>query len=304
MNRIIVLGMPRSGTSLIADLVRQWGALLGEAHELPRADEHNPRGYWEYLPLRSFNNDLLTSVGANKFVPPDDTAVEALRECADNPNYRDRAISLIETMDQRSIGRAWCWKDPRLPILMPFWSRILQDKVAYIIPIRNPLAIASSQQAFANIPFPVHPFPISMPLIYWQRNMLDILYYTEHHQRKIFVEYEQFIKQPQETCDRLCVFLNNVAGQNVDSADRIAAMVQVIDPALQRQKSLQSLETVPQATDEQRALYTLLKARVHNANHPAYIPGEVRLYAGWHDYLRCVAALYSLAMSHGHATAR
>ncbi|HUY15430.1 MAG TPA: sulfotransferase family protein, partial [Terriglobia bacterium] len=60
--RIIVLGMHRSGTSLVAEAVHKWGA-FGNDEFLP-TDYRNPQGYWEYAPLVHFNRRLMVSAGS------------------------------------------------------------------------------------------------------------------------------------------------------------------------------------------------------------------------------------------------
>ncbi len=56
---IIVLGVERSGTSVVAEMVHRWGAYAGPPEKLHKADAHAPRGYWEFLPLW----DLLAELG-------------------------------------------------------------------------------------------------------------------------------------------------------------------------------------------------------------------------------------------------
>jgi hypothetical protein len=56
---VIVLGAERSDTSVCAEMVHAWGAYTGAPGELAAADELNPRGRWEYLPLW----ELLAEVG-------------------------------------------------------------------------------------------------------------------------------------------------------------------------------------------------------------------------------------------------
>ena len=55
---IVVLGAERSGTSMVAEMVRHWGAYAGEPENLRKGDEHNPRGYWEYTPVWDFLVEL------------------------------------------------------------------------------------------------------------------------------------------------------------------------------------------------------------------------------------------------------
>ena len=56
---IIVLGVERSGTSVVAEMLHRWGAYAGPPEKLHKADAHAPRGYWEFLPLW----DLLAELG-------------------------------------------------------------------------------------------------------------------------------------------------------------------------------------------------------------------------------------------------
>ena len=58
---IIVLGVERSGTSVVAEMVHRWGAYAGTPEMLHEADAHAPRGYWEFLPLW----DLLVELGGD-----------------------------------------------------------------------------------------------------------------------------------------------------------------------------------------------------------------------------------------------
>jgi len=53
---IVVTGLPRSGTSLIMQMLRAGGMeLLVNDHRSP--DEHNPRGYFEYEPVKRIETD-------------------------------------------------------------------------------------------------------------------------------------------------------------------------------------------------------------------------------------------------------
>jgi hypothetical protein len=55
---IIVLGVERSGTSVVAEMVCRWGAYSGEDEKLRKGDEHNIQGYWEYTPIWDFLVEL------------------------------------------------------------------------------------------------------------------------------------------------------------------------------------------------------------------------------------------------------
>ena len=48
---IIILGVERSGTSVVAEMLHKWGAYAGAPEKLHKADTHAPRGYSEHEPL-------------------------------------------------------------------------------------------------------------------------------------------------------------------------------------------------------------------------------------------------------------
>src|SRR6266540_1534484 len=81
--RIIVLGTMRSGTSLIAELIRRWGAYSGGEKNLWESDINDPRGYgyMEYIPLQNLNDQLLDN---NDRIPP---PRELLEERASDPYF-------------------------------------------------------------------------------------------------------------------------------------------------------------------------------------------------------------------------
>ena len=56
---IIVLGVERSGTSVVAEMVHRWGAYAVRQKSCTVPMSMPPRGYWEFLPLW----DLLAELG-------------------------------------------------------------------------------------------------------------------------------------------------------------------------------------------------------------------------------------------------
>src|SRR5215212_1127413 len=113
LNRIIVSGIYRSGTSLVTELVHRWGAYAGREADIFQ-DEY---GYMEHLALQKLNDELLNN---NSRVP---TPVSQLLEKAQDPMFRERALQILDTMDKEALenqANAWVWKDPRLPLVLPF----------------------------------------------------------------------------------------------------------------------------------------------------------------------------------------
>jgi hypothetical protein len=285
---IFVVGMPRSGTSLITDIIRRWGADVGAPDDLLAADAFNPRGYWEYLPLKRFNDALLASIGANERLPPDPFAPTALWARADDAAWRAAAEAAIAPL--LATGGVWVVKDPRLRMLLPFWTRI-QPELACLVMLRHPLDLAHSLQRLVSAHVPAATYPVSAILLEWQSAMLSILQATAERPATLFVEYEQLIHDPAATCVRLDRWL--AAYCRVAPADppRLAAMIDAVTPSLYHQRSSARTADAPLLTPEQQALYAVLSSKAQNATS-VHDPAAFPLYAGWREYLQVVDTLF------------
>ncbi|MBW8812029.1 MAG: hypothetical protein JF588_01270 [Caulobacterales bacterium] len=137
----LVLGMHRSGTSAVTQLLALAGASL-PANVMP-GDEHNAKGYFEPWKIAIFNDERLRAAGsawddifAYPFRPLPD-AEEAL--------WLTRAGQLFDAEFRRG---AWpLMKDPRATVLLPLWRQVLAARdisARCVIPVRHPLAVAGS----------------------------------------------------------------------------------------------------------------------------------------------------------------
>lgn len=139
---VVVLGMHRSGTSAIARALPVLGVDLGE-HLMPAAVGNNEKGFFEDLDVGALNLDLLSAC---------DREWSDLAPIPDKIFLEERFATLksraVELLREKLKGRALLGlKDPRLPILLPFWLAVFEQvkvRVAYVIALRNPLAVARS----------------------------------------------------------------------------------------------------------------------------------------------------------------
>jgi len=289
--RIIVLGPMRSGTSLTADLIRLWGAYAGEEKDLWKSDFDNPRGYgyMEYIPLQELNDELLDG---NDRVPP---PIQLMEEKSEDSNYRTKALELINKMDEqarKNQAPAWVWKDARLPLTLPFWVKLWED-AAYVITIRHPaemtLSAARAQEFQEEDP------PFSAGLLYWQYCMLNVLTYTQQSPNKIFLAYDQLIKNPGTECVRLRQFLDGQCNIERENAEQVEHMMGAKIASKERHYSYnKSLAEMEEATHEQRALYNFLRVKTIHPDE-AFKRDDFELYPGWKDYLQGLDALLTLS---------
>lgn len=251
---IFVLGIDRSGTSLVSELLFHWGAQAGRPEHLPKPDEGNPQGYWEYAPMQEFLAELLD--GVSLWDPGLDTIL--LRRAAD-PELRRRALKLGDEM-RGAGGGSWFWKDAKLIFSLPFLRQVFPEAV-YLITLRNPYDSALSYEKL-SLPAPLRDKVrlVEYTLLRWQHLMVTICEELKDHPGKILISYESLVASPLDQCARLCRFLTaQCAGGDGGSLERMA---QAVNPCLWRNHSRASFLDVPHASGAQKELFSYLSARL------------------------------------------
>ena len=283
-NRIIVLGMHRSGTSLVAELIHEWGAHTGDKEQMLPADEWNERGYWEYMPLLIFNDDLLASVDSTWLAPPPIEDERLLEARASEPELRDSALRLMREMENSSESstHCWFWKDPRLGITLPFWKQLWGNPI-YLVLVRNPLDLALSLQRRFH-------FPLSASLLLWQRYVLTILKHAGNSERVLFIQYEQLLRDPRPQCARISDFLTKQSGLKQAKHELLEGMVRAVRPGLRHNISSENFSEIAIASSEQKKLYNLMKRRVDEPS-AEFAESAYGMYPGWREYLLTIELL-------------
>jgi len=139
---ILILGMHRSGTSALTRVINLLGADL-PSRLMPGADDDNPRGFWESLPIYQLNDEMLAAVGSSW----DDWRSVSLDALDANltAEFKARALDLLHR--DFTSSSLFVLKDPRISRLLPFWIDVLTELGAApkcVLAIRNPLEIAAS----------------------------------------------------------------------------------------------------------------------------------------------------------------
>jgi hypothetical protein len=137
---ICLAGMPRSGTSLVTQLLHRCGLNLGPPEQLMAASINNTDGFWENLRFVRLNERLLAASGGTWFAPP-----ATLRP---TPKITAEAKSILAQFEGQE---PWGWKDPRNALTLPFW-RALLPSMKVLVCIRHPAETASSLVASTLIP--------------------------------------------------------------------------------------------------------------------------------------------------------
>ncbi|OWT74945.1 MULTISPECIES: hypothetical protein [unclassified Achromobacter] len=138
-NVVLVLGMHRSGTSAISACLERLGVVMGST--LAKADEWNPKGYFEEREIVSFNDHLFDLAGCRWDSPLPPGRIEP----AEWGPQAAQAATLLEKI----FGGApvWGFKDPRMCLLQSFWqpvfdSMLVAPKLLFVL--RHPAEVAHS----------------------------------------------------------------------------------------------------------------------------------------------------------------
>jgi hypothetical protein len=149
-----ILCMHRSGSSLTVNVLAELGMALGP-FELIGASPYNPHGHFEMAPAHDLDQRLQKlALGFSEDMPESPEILGQLVEnkgCwpdgVDVPSeWLDRGEELIRGL--AASGPVSGFKDPRLPLVWPFWSKVFQRipglRVLPLVVLRSPHEVAMS----------------------------------------------------------------------------------------------------------------------------------------------------------------
>ena len=173
---ILIAGMHRSGTSLLAGLLHKAGADFGNSENFYPADEWNPDGYYEQQNVLKLNMKLLHGPWGRFSYLSMPSPKTILR----------RGRHLNGTLREVSKGiENQIVKENRFCITLPAWqqSGLKIDKV--VVCLRHPWDVVRSLKKRNHLPFVVG-FKL------WHEHLLRILNASEGIERRLFL-YENVI---------------------------------------------------------------------------------------------------------------
>lgn len=138
---IAVLGMHRSGTSVLTGVLGLLGATLPK--NIIPSNTSNPKGYFEPKAIVALHDEMLSALGSSwidfrrldlsKFDPMVASQIKA------------RLVAILA--DEYDDATNFVVKDPRMCRFFPFWRDVIQSfgaETRVILTIRNPLEVARS----------------------------------------------------------------------------------------------------------------------------------------------------------------
>ena len=180
---LFILGVGRSGTSMLARLLSLCGCVLPQS--LKDANAANPSGYWEPNEALKLNDAFLFRHGATYFDP----TLRLQGEVTFTSAEREAFIGQIRDFLRRCPDAPWLViKEPRIVALFEFWLQAAREEgvqVKVIIPIRHPQEVVASLSAWIKSP------PELWSALWLKYNLL-----SEHDSRdlpRVFVEYSSLL---------------------------------------------------------------------------------------------------------------
>ncbi|MDC0302896.1 sulfotransferase family protein [bacterium] len=154
---VVVLGMHRSGTSLLTGTLQEAGLVLGD---VVTSAPHNRKGNREALPIRALHDDLLQCSGGSWCQPPAQVVWQSAHRL-----QRDQIIAGFQD------ELCWGFKDPRSLFCLKGWLEVLPKLHAVAI-VRHPEAVARSLLAREGM-------PLEDGLVLWKLYNEQLLYWMD-----------------------------------------------------------------------------------------------------------------------------
>lgn len=199
---IIVLGPPRSGTSMTAGLLARLGVDMGN---IRKPDAENPTGYYEdsdYLKLVDsiFNK---AASGANGFSPPTSEEIATVIY-----EYTDEIASLIKNKILNSNSDFYGWKATGTSLMMEHFARHVTNPY-FVVVLRNPLDVSSSMMRYTKTKNQYDPIDreeaLSLTFHYYQEIMRFVSF---NRPRNVFyLSYDAMISDTDTQLGNLVGFL-------------------------------------------------------------------------------------------------
>ncbi len=144
--QIIVLGMHRSGTSVVSRILNLMGCYFGSEDVVMAPGPDNPKGFWERLDVKTLNDDILYFAGGSWWNTHGlDFAGIGQKDAA---FIRESMSGILSRLDAH---RPWFIKDPRLCLTLDFWAGMLEVPV-FVVVTRPAAQVARSLEKRNSIP--------------------------------------------------------------------------------------------------------------------------------------------------------
>lgn len=254
-NPIIIVGMHRSGTTLLSKLLEKSGLFIG-------ARKESNYEAWFFLKINAW---LLEQSGGAwdhpqsiEYLLQDESTIEVIKQYLEKLMASPRAIAYLGWKNYlkyksiRQIDFLWGWKDPRNSLLLPLWLELFpQAKVIHIY--RNGIDIASSiverseksmarfqhklMQEYYWLPLALRKHRILTPKTFYAANTSNAIKLRDFYMsiteknldildknQQLTIKYEDFLASPQALFKQILDFIGIELAE-----ERVKILLETID---------------------------------------------------------------------------
>ncbi len=179
---IVVLGMPRSGTSIAARLVAAGGVYFGAQSQMRPADPRNEDGFLELREMNKLDDRLVAESGfASHLCAEPNLGLRAVsHQRMSRLKTRYRMQRLLASLAQKT---PWGFKETPFTF---YWWRTYVPKARIVAIYRDPRACADSiHRTFGR-------FTYGQALDWWTRGNTELLYHLSRHD-SVLVKMEDLL---------------------------------------------------------------------------------------------------------------
>ena len=178
---LVIVGMHRSHTSLLARIFHQAGLFLGS--DLIEGDAYNIYGHFESAAIVEFHENWIRKESLrSKWNLIDRQKARLVSQSSD---FKKEATALLkEGFDRDQYG----WKDPRAPFFLEGWHAVLPN-TKYVMVYRHPVQVIRSlvRRTKERSGKKSHPFLINRYMNLWNETNKAILAFYSTHRKDCIV---------------------------------------------------------------------------------------------------------------------
>ncbi|MCF8466578.1 MAG: glycosyltransferase, partial [Sneathiella sp.] len=259
----IVLGMHRSGTSCVSNLLNSMGAAFSSEGGDTLANDENPKGFWEHPQLREICNQILQSSG-NDWWSVQGFSVESIPALS-RQEARQKFANLVSELSPHS---PWFIKEPRLCLVLPAVGDQIKAPIAIHV-WRDPVEVAVSLARRNG-------FALDFGVALWERYVRSA-FQSAQGIPSVIISYNDLINNPQFEAQRLLDELSNLGASGLTMPDQ-EVLMDVVDANLHRNAPLCDAKDI--LSDSQLRLLNALKQKNLKApefNQPLSVAARLRL---------------------------
>jgi GT2 family glycosyltransferase len=197
---VVVLGMHRSGTSLLSNILHLLGVDMADTND--RVNEKNAGGFWERPDMFRLQDEVLAAIGRPigqpSHVLPFPAAWWRRKEVQ---ALKPKLVAYLREQLEKSAN-PWGFKDPRTCRLLPLWWEVFRElnvEPLYVHAIRSPVesAVSMAEQSQAR------KISNATGELMWLSYNYDIIRHVTIKQPPILVDYDEWFEDPLGTARRL-----------------------------------------------------------------------------------------------------